>query len=131
MTEEEPKSKMKSIFLQLGDVFKITNDSYTQSHYIEYIDPYKIKTIDVESLDKIEFRITTEKLLASKDINVSIYWSGINDTISNKCGGSRWLVENFLCVIHLVELIICNIRAHVHNFLYNSKWAGSCTTIKK
>ena len=67
MTEEEPKSKMKSIFLQLGDVFKITNDSYTQSHYIEYIDPYKIKTIDVESLDKIEFRITTEKLLASKD----------------------------------------------------------------
>ena len=66
MTEEEPKSKMKSIFLQLGDVFKITNDSYIQSHYIEYIDPDKIKTIHVETLDKVEFRITTEKLLASK-----------------------------------------------------------------
>ena len=66
MSEEETKPKMKSIFLQLGDVFKITNDN-NQSYYIEYINPEKIKTINVKTLDKVEFRITLEKQLASKD----------------------------------------------------------------
>jgi hypothetical protein len=64
---KERKEKMVSIFLQLGDVFKITNstnDLYNnQSYYIEYINSHKIKTIHVETLDRVEFHITPELLL--------------------------------------------------------------------
>jgi hypothetical protein len=69
MFQEEEKLNMKSIFLQLGDVFKITNSSNdvynNESYYIEYIDSEKIKSIRVQSLDKVEFRITTELHLAT------------------------------------------------------------------
>ena len=68
---EEGDIIMKSIFLQLGDVFKITNstnDIYNnQSYYVEYIDSHKIKTIHVDSLDRIDFDITTDLRLTEKD----------------------------------------------------------------
>jgi hypothetical protein len=67
MFQEEKELKQKSIFLQLGDVFKITNsknDDYNnQSYYIEYINSEKINTIHVETLDKVIFHITSEDLL--------------------------------------------------------------------
>ena len=70
MSEEEDII-MKSIFLQLGDVFKITNstnDIYNnQSYYVEYIDSHKMKTIHVDSLDRIDFDITADLRLSEKD----------------------------------------------------------------
>jgi hypothetical protein len=74
MSQEE--KKMITIFLQLGDVFKIsnsTNDIYNnQSFYIEFINSDKIKTIHVETLDRVEFYITSEQLLAyHKDVQLT------------------------------------------------------------
>jgi hypothetical protein len=70
MSEEEDII-MKSIFLQLGDVFKITNstnDIYNnQNYYVEYIDSHKMKTIHVDSLDRIDFDITPDLRLSEKD----------------------------------------------------------------
>jgi hypothetical protein len=65
--EEKEEKKMVTIFLQLGDVFKITNSKNelynNQSYYIEYINSHKIKTIHVETLDRVEFHITLQLLL--------------------------------------------------------------------
>jgi hypothetical protein len=97
MSEEETKPKMKSIFLQLGDVFKITNDN-NQSYYIEYINPEKIKTIHVETLDKVEFYITPEKQLASKhneliegdiDLLFRNHYQGF--VLQNKLHVNKWI----------------------------------------
>jgi hypothetical protein len=73
MSQEEKDFNIETIFLQLGDVFKIINstfDSYNNnSYFIEYIDSHKIKTINVDSLDKIEFKINEDLRLTESDSN--------------------------------------------------------------
>ena len=64
--------KMVSIELRLGDIIKITTEgSMKNEYYIEYIDREKIKAIDVETLEKIEFTIDEKYELVYNGVRVN------------------------------------------------------------
>ena len=72
MLGEHLENKMITIELRLGDVIKITTEkSGFDQYYIEYIDRTKIKSIHVETLEKVDFTIDEEYELIYNGVKIN------------------------------------------------------------
>ena len=90
-----------SIDLQLGDIIKIQNKSnqiiHNQTFFIEYIDPKKIKLINIDSLIKSELRIQPDKKIDDGTISEIILLKRNKDSGFAKQNG---LVSNTWITIY-------------------------------